>query len=73
MGNPTLPFEEIRRRNEEIVAYANEHREVSNTALGVRYGLSRESVRLILERYRRLTQRDVRLQAKAHHLGFRGH
>lgn len=73
MGHPTLSFEEVRRRNEEIVAYANLHPEVPNTALGVKYDLSREAIRLILDRDRRRTERNKRLGAKAHHLGFRGH
>ena len=73
MGHPTLSFEEVRQRNEEIVAYADQHPEVTKTALGVKYGLSAESIRLILERHRRLTQRDVRLLAKALPLGLRGH
>jgi hypothetical protein len=73
MGHPTLSFEEIRQRNEEIVAYANQHPEVTNTALGMKYGLSREAIRLILDRGRRRTERNQRLAAKAQHWGFRGH
>jgi hypothetical protein len=73
MGHPTLSFEEVRKRNEEIVAYANQHPEVSNTALGGKYGLSREAIRMILDRGRRQTERNQRLAAKALHWGFRGH
>jgi hypothetical protein len=73
MGHPTLSFEEVRQRNEEIVAYANQHPEVTNTALGVKYDLSRETIRLILDRDRRRTERNKRLEAKAHHWGLRGH
>ena len=73
MGHPTLSFEEVRERNKEIVAYAAEHPELTNTALGVKYGLSRENIRLILERDRRCTERNKRLQAKAQHWGLRGH
>jgi hypothetical protein len=73
MGHLTLSFEEVRRRNEEIVAYANQHPEVTNTALGVKYDLSRETIRLILDRDRRRAERNKRLDAKAHHRGFRGH
>ena len=73
MGHLTLSFEEIRQRNEEIVAHANQHPEVTNTALGARYGLSRETVRQILDRHRQRTERNQRLVAKAQHWGFRGH
>jgi hypothetical protein len=73
MGHPILSFEEVRQRNEEIVAYANQHPEVTNTALGVKYGLSRETIRLILDRGRRQAERNKRLEAKAIHWGFRGH
>jgi hypothetical protein len=73
MGHPTLSFEEVRQRNEEIVAYANQHPEVTNTALGAKYGLSRENIRLILERDRRRSERNLRLAAKAQHWGLRGH
>jgi hypothetical protein len=41
MGHATLSFEEARRRNEEIVAYANQHPEVTSIALGVKYDLSK--------------------------------
>lgn len=73
MGHPTLSFEEVRRRNEEIVAYANRHPEVTKTALGVKYDLSGEAIRLILDRDRQRTERNKRLEAKALHWGFRGH
>lgn len=73
MGHPTLSFEEVRQRNEEIVAYANQYPEVTNTALGAKYGMSRETVRQILDRGRQRTERNQRLAAKAHHWGFRGH
>ena len=73
MGHPTLSFEAVRRRNEEIVAYAIQHPEVTNTALGAKYDLSRETIRLILDRDRRRTERNLRLAAKVHHWGFRGH
>ena len=48
-------------------------REIANAALGVKYDLSRESIRLILDRDRRRIERTKRMKAKAHHLGFRGH
>jgi DNA-directed RNA polymerase sigma subunit (sigma70/sigma32) len=73
MGHPTLSFEQVRQRNEEIVAFSNQHPEITNTALGVKYGLSRETIRQILERDRQRVQRNQRLSAKALHLGFRGH
>jgi hypothetical protein len=73
MGHPTFSFEEVRQRNEEIVAYANQHPEVTNTALGVKYGLSRETIRLILDRDRRRIERNLRLAAKTQHWGLRGH
>ena len=73
MGHPTLSFEGVRRRNEEIVAYARRHPEVTNTELGLKYNLSRETIRLILDRDRQRTQRNKRLEAKVHHWGFRGH
>jgi hypothetical protein len=73
MGHPTLSFEEVRQRNEDIVAFANQHPEVTKTALGVKYGLSREAIRLILDRGRRRTERNARLATKALHWGFRGH
>jgi hypothetical protein len=73
MGHPTPSFEEVRQRNEEIVAYANQHPEVSNTALGGKYGLSREAIRLILDRGRRRAERNQRLAAKGVHWGLRGH
>jgi hypothetical protein len=47
--------------------------EVTNAALGVKYDLSRETIRLILDRDRRRIERNKRMEAKAHHLGFRGH
>ena len=73
MGHLTLSFEQVRQRNEEIVAYSNQHPEVTNTALGAKYGLSRETIRQILDRDRQRTQRNQRLAAKAIHFGFRGH
>jgi len=73
MGHPTLSFEEVRQRNEEIVAYSSQHSEVTSTCLAVKYGLSRETIRQILERDRRQTERNQRLVARAMHWGFRGH
>ncbi len=73
MGQPTLSFEEVRLRNEEIVAYANQYPEETSTALAVKYGLSRETVRQILERGRQRAERNQRLAAKAVHWGMRGH
>lgn len=70
MGRPILSFDEVRQRNAEIVAYASQHPELTNTALGVRYDLSREAIQIILDRDRRLTERN---NAKGHHGGFRGH
>ena len=51
MAHATLSFEQVRKRNEEIIAYAKQHPEVTNTALGVKYGLSRESIRTICLRF----------------------
>lgn len=73
MGQPTLSLEEIRQRNEEIIAYANQHPEVTNTALGAKYDISRETIRLILDRDRRRTERNQRLATKTQHWGLRGH
>ena len=73
MGHPTFSRSAVRQRNEEIVAYANQHPEVTNTALGLKYDLSRETIRLILDRDRRRTERNKRLEAKTYHWGFRGH
>jgi predicted ArsR family transcriptional regulator len=73
MGQPTLSFEEVRQRNEEIVAYSSQHPEVTSTALAAKYGLSRESVRQILDRGRRQIERNQRLATKGVHWGFRGH
>lgn len=73
MGHPTLSFEQVRQRNAEIVAYAGQHPEASNAALGAKYGLSRETIRNILDRDRRRTERNERLAAKAYHWGLRGH
>jgi hypothetical protein len=73
MGHPTLSFEDVRQRNEDIVAYANQHPDVTKTALGVKYGLSREAICLILDRGRRRTERNQHLATKALHWGFRGH
>jgi hypothetical protein len=70
MGHPTLSFEQVRQRNEEIVAYANQHPEVTKTALGGKYSLNRETIRLILDRSRRQTERNKRLAAKARQWGF---
>jgi hypothetical protein len=61
MGHPTLSFEDIRQRNEDIVAYANRHPEVTKTALGIKYGVTRETIRLILDRSRRRAERNQRL------------
>ena len=73
MGHLTLSFEEIRQRNEEIVAYSNQHPEVTSTSLAVKYGLSGETVSQILDRGRQRAERNQRLAAKAQHWGLRGH
>ena len=73
MGRSTLSFEDVRQRNEEIVAYANQHPEVSNTALGVKYGLSRETVRQILERDRQRGRAKPAFGSESSTLGFQGH
>jgi hypothetical protein len=73
MGHPTLSFEEVRQRNEEIVAYSNQHPEVTSSSLATKYGLGRETVRQILERDRQRAERNQRLAAKGVHWGLRGH
>jgi DNA-binding transcriptional regulator LsrR (DeoR family) len=73
VGHLTLSFEEVRQRNEEIVAYSNHHPEVASSSLAVKYGLSRETIRQTIERARRQTGRNQRLAVKAVHWGFRGH
>jgi hypothetical protein len=47
------------------MGYVNQHPEVTNTALGVKYGVSRETIRLILDRGRRQTERNRRLANRA--------
>jgi hypothetical protein len=61
MGHPTLSFEEVRQRNEEIVAYSNQHPEITSTSLAVKYGLSRAD------------RAKCALGSKGPTLGFRGH
>jgi len=71
MGHPTLSFEEVRQRNEEIVAYANQHPEITKMALGKKYNLNRETIRCILERGRQQARRNQILAAKAAAWGLR--
>lgn len=71
MGHPTLSSDQVKRRNEEIVAYAEQHPEVTHTALGIRYDLGKETIRLILLRSRRKAERNERLRSKARAWGLR--
>jgi hypothetical protein len=70
MGHPILSFEQVRQRNEEILAYANEHPEITKTAIGLKFGLNRETIRLILGKGRSRAQRNARLAEKAAQWGF---
>jgi hypothetical protein len=70
MGHPTLSTEQVRQRNEQIVAYASSHPDITKTALGIRYRLSRETIRGILDEGQRLVRRNARLAEKARQWGF---
>ena len=52
---------------------ADDSAQQTYTALGAKCGLSRETIRTILDRDRRRTERNKRLAAKAQHWGLRGH
>ena len=72
MGHPTRSSEQIRQRNEDILAYAEQHPEMNNNHLGAMYGLNRETIRLILTRGRRRLKRNEDLAAKAREWGLAG-
>jgi hypothetical protein len=63
MGHPTP--EQIRQRDDEILAYANQHPKATNREIGVRYGMSSQAISAILYRGRRMARRNQRLTAKA--------
>jgi hypothetical protein len=65
MGHPTLSSEQIRQRDDEILAYANQHPKATNREIGVRYGMSSQAISAILYRGRRIARRNQRLTAKA--------
>jgi len=65
MGYPTLSSDEIRQRNEEILAYADGHSEITKMDLGKKYGLNRETIRVIIERGHIRARRNQLLAAKA--------
>ena len=44
MGHPTLSSEQIRLRNNVILAYADQHPEATNVALGLRFGMSPQAI-----------------------------
>ena len=67
MGHPTP--EQIRQRDDEILAYANQHPKATNREIGVRYGLSGQAISAILYRGRRIARRHQRLAAKARRRG----
>lgn len=64
MGHPTLSSEQIRQRNDEILAYADENPKATNVALGRKYGLSREAIRSIISRARAKAMRNQQLAEK---------
>jgi hypothetical protein len=65
MGHPTLSSEQIRQRDDEILAYANQHPKATDGEIGVRYGMSSQAISEILYRGRRMARRTHRLTAKA--------
>jgi len=67
MGHPTP--EQIRQRDDEILAYANQHPKATNREIGVRYGMSSQAISEILYRGRRIARRHQRLIAKARKWG----
>lgn len=71
MGHPTLSSEQIHQRDADILACADQHPKTTNVALGQRYGLNRETIRLILSRGRRQAARNRRLAAKTQRWGYR--
>jgi hypothetical protein len=62
--HPFLTSEEVRERNRKICARAASEPKLTNTALGVEFGLNRETVRLILAREAFRLKRDGRIAAK---------
>jgi hypothetical protein len=64
MARLTLSAEQVRHRNEQIVDYAKLHPEMTKTALGLKYGLSRETIASILGQAERRLRRNVRLAEK---------
>jgi hypothetical protein len=69
MGHPTLSSEQIRQRDDEILAYANQHPKATNGEIGVKYGMSSQAIGEILYRGRRIARRHQRLVAKARKWG----
>jgi hypothetical protein len=65
MAHPMLSAEQVRHRNALIVDYAKLHPEMTKTALGLKYGLSRETIASILGQAERRLRRNVRLAEKA--------
>jgi hypothetical protein len=70
MGHPILTTEDIQKRNAEIVAYANQHPNITNDALGLKYNLSAEAIRGIRLKDRRRVERNQRMAEKARAWGF---
>jgi hypothetical protein len=72
MGHPTLSSEQIRLRNDVILAYADQHPEATNVTLGLRFGMSAQAISVALYRGRRMARRNQRLAAKARKWGLIG-
>jgi hypothetical protein len=64
MGHPTLSSEEIQVRNRAVFARAAEDPKLSNVALGLEFGVSRETIRHLLLTERRRIERNERLASK---------
>jgi len=69
MGHSTLSSEQIRLRNDVILAYADQHPESTIVALGLRFGMSAQAISVALYRGRRMARRNQRLAAKARKWG----
>jgi predicted HTH transcriptional regulator len=69
MGHPTLSSDQIRQRNDEILAYADQHPKTTNVTLAEKYGLNRETIRVIVEKGRQQAIRNQRLAGKARKWG----
>jgi hypothetical protein len=68
-GTPDPSSEQIRQRDDEILAYPNQHPKATNGEIGVRYGMSGQAISAILYRGRRMARRNQRLIAKARKWG----